>query len=143
MKIANSIKMSTKIDDYYQTMIMSTEDLVDNMKKSFEFWHQKYQDTLINYPLVWKKALESDPEIIKKIESWKRKSNQNTEFIIQQFLEMWGYAIRDSNFKIAKKSLETYEEFWKNTTHDQFRVCSEVLEMIEKYWGTIQSKNIE
>lgn len=135
--------MLTTNENHYQTMMMSTGDLVEIMEKSFDFWHKNYSDTLINYPLVWKKALQSDSEIIKKIETWKRKSDQNTELILQQFLEMWAYAIRDSNFEIAKKSMEGWEEFWKNISDDQFRVCSEVLQMIEKYWEHIQNKNIE
>ncbi|MFQ5497473.1 MAG: hypothetical protein ACE5DU_06265 [Nitrosopumilus sp.] len=134
--------MSTRDKNPYQTML-STEDLVDVMKKSFEFWHRNYQDSLINYPLVWNKALSSDSEIIKKVETWAKTSNQNTEFIIHQFLEMWAYVIRDSNFELAKKSMEKYGEFWKHTTNEQFRVCCEILQMIEKYWGHIQSKNIE
>jgi len=135
--------MSTKNENPYLTMVLSTEDLSNLMKKSFEFWHRNYQDSLINYPLVWNKALMSDSEIIKKVETWGKTSNQNTEFIIHQFLEMWAYVIRDSNFELAKKSMERYGEFWKRTTNEQFRVCCEILQMIEKYWVRIQSKNIE
>jgi hypothetical protein len=127
-----------------QTIILSTNsDLSNIMKQSFEFWHENYINSLVNYPLVWKKALESDSEIIKKIEMLKKNSNQNTEIIIEQFFEMWSNAIRKSNFELANKLIQGYEEFWKNTTDDQFRVCSEILQMIEKYWKEIQSKNIE
>ncbi len=127
-----------------QTAILSTNnDLSDIMKQSFEFWHENYINSLVNYPLVWKKALESDSEIIKKIEMLKKNSNQNTEIIIEQFFEMWSNAIRKSNFELANKLIQGYEEFWKNTTDDQVRVCSEILQMIEKYWKEIQSKNIE
>ena len=97
----------------------------------------------MNYSLVWKKALESNSEIVEKIETWKKKSNQNTRIIIEQFFEMWSYAIRKSNFEIARKSIQEWEEFWKNATDEQFRVCSEILQMIETYWKEIQNKNIE
>ena len=56
---------------------------------------------------------------------------------------MWSYAIRKSNFEIARKSIQEWEEFWKDATDEQFRVCSEILQMIEMYWKEIQSKNIE
>jgi hypothetical protein len=32
---------------------------------------------------------------------------------------------------------------WKNATDEQFSVCSEILQMVEKYWREIQNKNIE
>jgi len=127
-----------------QNIFLSTNSHLSNiMKQSFEFWHENYINSLVNYPLVWKKALESDSEIIKKIEALKRKSNQNTGIIMEQFFEMWSNAIRKSNFEIASKSIQEYEEFWKNTSEEQFRACSEILQMIEGYWKKIQSKNIE
>ena len=136
--------MITKNDDASQTTILSAnKDLLDIMKQSFKFWHENYANSLVNYSLVWKKALESDSEIVEKIETWKKKSNQNTRIIIEQFFEMWSYAIRKSNFEIARKSIQEWEEFWKNATGEQFRVCSEILQMIETYWKEIQNKNIE
>ena len=136
--------MITKNDDTSQTTILSAnKDLLDIMKQSFKFWHENYTTSLVNYSLVWKKALESDSEIVEKIETWKKNSNQNTKIIIEQFFEMWSYAIRKSNFEIARKSIQEWEGFWKNATGEQFRVCSEILQMIETYWKEIQSKNIE
>ena len=125
------------------TTISSHNELRDIIKQSFEFWHKKYNNSMLNYPLVWKKALETDTEIMKKIEMWKTNSNQNIEIILDQFFEMWSYAIRKSNFEIAKKSMQSWEKFWKNTTDEQFVACSEILHMIEKYWKEIESKNIE
>ena len=111
------------------------------MKQSFEFWHDAYGDSLINYPLVWKKALDTNSQIIKRIEyAWKNNTKQNAETQIQLFLELWSYAIRKSNFEIAKKSMQ---DFWKDTTDKQFQIYKEVLELIEKYWKDIQSKNFE
>ena len=136
--------MTTKNDNTSQTTILSAnKDLLDIMKQSFKFWHENYTNSLVNYSLVWKKALESDSEIVEKIETWKKKSNQNTRIIIEQFFEMWSYAIRKSNFEIARKSIQEWEGFWKNATDEQFRVCSEILQMMEAYWKEIQNKNIE
>ena len=136
--------MITKNDNTSQTTILSAnKDLLDIMKQSFKFWHENYTNSLVNYSLVWKKALESDSEIVEKIETWKKKSNQNTRIIIEQFFEMWSYAIRKSDFEIARKSIQEWEGFWKNATGEQFRVCSEILQMIETYWKEIQNKNIE
>ncbi len=126
-----------------QLAILSNDDLGLIMKQSFEFWHQNYSHSLINYPLVWKKSIESDSEIIKKIETWKGNSNKNTVMIIEQFFEIWAHAIKKTNFEIAMKSIQEWEEFWENITNEQFRVCSEILQMIEKYWKEIQNKNIE
>jgi len=123
--------------------LSSNNYLVDNMKQSFEFWHNNYQDSRVNYPLVWKKALESDSKIMKKVKTWEKNSIQNTGIIMEEFFEMWSYAIRKSTFEQAKKSIQDWEGFWKNATDEQFRTCSEVLQMIEKYWGEIQNKNIE
>ena len=113
------------------------------MKQSFEFWNKNYNDTLINYPPVWKKALESDFKIMKKVERWEKNSNQNTGILMEEFFEMWSYAIRQSNFELAKNIIQNWNGFWKNATDEQFRVCSKVLQMIEKYWIEIQKKDIE
>lgn len=123
---------------------MSTNNyLEDTMKQSFEFWHDNYQNSLINYPLIWKKALESDSEIMEKVKTWEKNSIQNTGIIIEEFFDMWFYAIRKSTFEQATKSIQEWERFWKNATDEQFIACNEILQMIEKYWREIQNKNIE
>jgi hypothetical protein len=80
---------------------------------------------------------------MKKVENWEKNSKQNAEIIMEEFFEMWSYAIRKPNFELAKKTIQNWENFWKNATDEQFRVCSEVLQMIEKYWREIQNKDIE
>jgi len=135
--------MTKKYSTPKSTILSANNELEDIIKKSFEFWHKKYDDSMLNYPLVWKKALNSDSEIIKKIEVWKKNSDKNIEIILDQFFEMWSYTIRKSNFEIAKRSMQDWEKFWKNITDEQFRMCSEILQMIETYWKGIQSKNIE
>jgi len=125
------------------TIPPANSDLEDNIKHSFEFWHENYSDSKLNYPLIWKKALESDYEIIKKVEMWKKNSNQNVENTLDQFFEMWSYAIRESNFEMAKKSMHDGGGILENATYEQFKMCNETLQMIEKYWKEIQSKNIE
>jgi len=127
----------------YSIALSTNNYLADTMKQSFEFWHNNYQDSLVNYPLVWKKALESNSDIMKKVKVWEKKSIQNTGIIMEEFFEMWSYAIRKSTFEQAKKSIQDWEGFWKNATDEQFSVCSEILQMIEKYWREIQNKNIE
>ena len=62
---------------------------------------------------------------------------------IQQFFEIWSYAIRKSDFEIAKKSIHDWEEFWKHTTDDECRLYGEVLQLIGQYWKDMQSKNFE
>ncbi len=119
-------------------------DLMETMKQSFEYWHKIYDDSPINIPLVWKKGIESNSEILKKIEEvWKNNMKQNAEIQMQQFLESWSYAIRNSSFEIAKNSMQEWQEFWKNTTDAQFKIYAEVLEMLGTYWKNIQDKNIE
>ncbi|MGI9566858.1 MAG: hypothetical protein ACR2LL_07590 [Nitrosopumilus sp.] len=114
------------------------------MKQSFEFWHNNYIDSPLNYPLVWKKALESNSEIVKKIkETWKKNTKQIAEIQIQQFFEMWSYAIRKSDFEIAIKSMQDWEEFWKNMTDEESKIFAEILQAIGNYWKDVQSKNFE
>ena len=118
--------------------------LRDMMNQSFNFWHKIYDDSLINYHLVWRKALESNSEIMKKIdEAWKDDSKQDAEIQIQQFLEWWAYAIKKSNFETAMKSMQNWEKFWRNATKEQVMVYIEVVRLIEKYWKDLQTKNFE
>ena len=115
--------------------------LIEHMKQSFEFWHDVYNDSLINCPLIWKKAIVSNSEIMEKIDdAWKNSIKQNSEDQMQQFLELWFYAIRRSSFKII---MQDWEEFSKNMSEKQLLVCVQVIQMTKQYWKDIQDKNIE
>ena len=124
-------------------MFSLSADLNRTMKQSYDFWNKNYNDSLVNYALVWKKAMSSNSEIIQKIELLKKHSKKNTEIHMDQFLEIWFTVIRQSNFEIAHKSIKNWDTFWKNTSEEQFRVYASILELLEKYWKNIQSKNIE
>jgi hypothetical protein len=125
-------------------MLSADNDFKEILKQSFEFWHNNYIDSPLNYTLVWKKALESNFEIIKRLEKfWEKNTNKIREIQMQQFFEMWSYAIRKSNFEMAKKSMQDWEEFWEDTTDEEFRTYADILQMIEKYWKDIQTRNFE
>jgi len=122
----------------------SIADLINVMKHSFEFWHKNYISAPLNYPLIWKKALDSNSEISKMIEkTFRNTMKQGAEIQMEQFLEYWSQAIRKSNFELAKKPIEKWQSFWENTTAEQFKIYSEVLKVLEKYWKNEQSKSIE
>lgn len=126
------------------TMFQSSGDLVDAMKHSFDFWHKNYVDAPLNYTLVWKKALESNSEILAKIEkTWQNTIKQSTEIQMEQFLEYWSQAIQKPSFELAKKPIQQWQEFWESTTDEQFRIYAEVLKMLETYWKNEQNKSIE
>jgi hypothetical protein len=126
------------------TMFQSSGDLIDAMRHSFEFWHKNYVDAPLNYPLIWKNALQSNSEILKKIEkTWGNTIKQGTEIQMEQFLEYWSQAIRKPSFELAKKPIQQWQEFWENTTDEQFRIYAEVLKVLESYWKNEQSKSIE
>ncbi len=128
-----------------QSNILSTDNsFEESMKQSFEYWHKKYVNSPLNYPLVWKKIMTSNFEMMEKIKQIREKNTKQIASIqTQQFFEMWAYSIRNSNFEIAKQSMQDWDEFWKNTTNEEFKIYLEVLQMIQKHWKEIQSKNIE
>jgi hypothetical protein len=132
----------TKSDVILQSNLQETNNyLREVMKQSFEFWHGIYDDSLINCPLIWKKAIESNSEITEKItKAWKNNVNQNAEDQIQQFLELWSYTIRKSSFKIP---MQDWEKFSKNMTEKQLMVYVQIIQMTKQYWKGIQDKNIE
>ena len=126
-----------------QESLFSDESITKTLKQSFDFWHQNYVDSLINCSLVWKKALESNSEILKRMDQLRKTTSVNSETLLYDFFDLWSHAIRQSSFEIAKKSILNSDEFWKNTTEEQLRIYADILQMIEKYWNNIQSKNIE
>jgi len=118
--------------------------LVETMRQSFEFWHDIYDESPINISLVWKKASESNFEIMKKIEGlWEGNKNQNVNIQMAQFFQFWSIATRESNFEKAKMVMQERHEFWKKMTDVQFKIYVEVLDLLETYWKNIQSKAIE
>lgn len=112
----------------------------ENMKKSYDFWHQIYDDSPINIFLIWKKALESNSEFATNFKKAWDDNTKKSEFDLQQFLEAWSDSIRESDFKKATKSISQY---CVNVSDSQTKLYLQVLEMLEKYWRNIQDKNIE
>ena len=128
-----------------QSKVLSINNaLEESMRQSFEYWHKKYTDSPLNYPLVWKNILKSNFEVKERIKQIREtNARQMTSIQMQQFFEMWAYSIRNPNFEMAKKTMQDWNEFWKNTTQDEFKMYIEVLQMIQKQWKEMQSKNIE
>ena len=56
---------------------------------------------------------------------------------------MWSYAIRKSDFEIAKKSIHDWKDFWKKTTDKEFKFYGEILQIIGNSWEDMQNKNLE
>ena len=142
-KVCDILAMGmTKNDLILQSNLQEANNyLRESMKQSFEFWHGIYNDSLINCPLVWKKAIESNSEIMEKItEAWKNNIKQNAEDQMQQFLELWSYTIRNSSCKVP---MQDWEKFSKNMTEKQLMVYVQIIQMAKQYWKGIQDKNIE
>lgn len=110
------------------------------MKKSYDFWHQIYDDSPVNIFLIWKKALESNSEFMTSFERVWKENAKKSESDFQQFLETWSASIRESNFEKATKSISQY---CINMSGSQTKLYLQLLEMLEKYWRNIQDKNIE
>ena len=123
---------------------LEESDFLKIMRQSYDFWHKNYLESPLNYSLIWKKGLETNSEIITKIEKmFKDNTKQTVEIQIQQFFEMWSYAIRKSDFEMAKKSMSEWEEFWKDTNVEKSKIYGEILQIIGKYWKDLQMKNLE
>ena len=119
-------------------------NFLEMMRQSYDFWHKNYLESPLNYALIWKKRLETNSEIVAKIEQMlKDNAKQTVEIQIQQFFEMWSYAVRKSDFELAKKSMSEWEEFWENTTAEKRKIYGEILQIIGKYWKEMQMKNLE
>ena len=118
--------------------------MMETMKQNFEYCHQIFEDSPVNISLIWKKAMESNFEIQKKIQTeFKREVAQASKIQTEQFLSWWGSAIKKPSFENVQKSFEEWNEFWKNSSDKQFEIYSEILKMLEKYWKNIQDRNIE
>ena len=115
-----------------QEGLFADESVSNALKQSFDFWHRNYVDSLINYSLVWKKALDSNADILKRMDKLTKTTKNNSEALLYDFFDLWSHAIRESSFEIAKKSLLDSDEFWKNSTEEQFRIYADILQMIEK-----------
>ena len=135
--------MTDDDSDNDQDLLFADESLSKTLKQSFDFWHGNYVDSLINYSLVWKKALDSNADILKRMDILTKTTKNNSEILLYDFFDLWSHAIRESSFEIAKKFILDSDDFWKNTSEKQFRIYVDILKVIEKYWYNIQSKNIE
>ena len=76
--------------------------------------------------------MESNAEILAQIEkTWRNTIKQRTEIQMEQFLEYWSQAIQKPSFELAKKPIQEWQEFWENTTDEQFRIYAEVLKIVK------------
>ena len=118
--------------------------LLENMQKSYDFWHKIYEDSPINIPLIWKKAIDTNFELQSDMQkTWKNNLENVSKIQMQQFLDWWALMIKQPMFRIESRTIREWEEIWKNTTDQQFKVYADILDMFEKYWKNIQDKNIE
>ena len=134
--------MSTKNSIVHSTIFETNHALNEYIKHSFEFWHKKYIESPLNYLLIWKRIINTDPYMKKTIDKLKEDPT-NSEILIQQFLEVWFYAIRKPNFDLAKKTIQECGIFWGKITNQQFRTYVDILQIIEKHWKDTQIKNFE
>lgn len=116
-------------------------DFLDTLRKSYEFWNQVYQDSHLNIPLIWKKALQSNSENIKQIEKvWRQTNPQNFQINLVQFLDLWATVIRESNYENLK---DFPIEYYTKISEEQLKAYSKILDLLQNYWRNIQEKNIE
>ena len=113
---------------------------LENMRTSYDFWHQIYKNSPVNISLIWKKAIDSNSEFIEQFQKAWEINSQKSNSDLQQFLEKWAKSIRESNFKNASESISQY---FNDLSDSQTKFSIEVLKMIEGYWRNIQDKNIE
>lgn len=122
---------------------MSNTDLIDTLKKSFDYWSGVDEDSLLNCLLVWKKILKENSDFLKNQTILINNSRQDTEGQIHQFLEAWSQAIEEPTFEEARKSIQKWKNFLENTTQENAKAYTKVLELLETSWENMQSKNIE
>ena len=122
---------------------MSNQVLIDALKKSFDYWSDVDEDTLLNCLLVWKKILKEHSEFLKNQTILINNIKQNAEGQIEQFLETWSRAIEKPDFEGAKQAIQKWTDFLENTTEENAEIYIKVLDLLETSWETMQSKNIE
>ena len=122
---------------------MSNQNLLDSLKKSFEYWSNIDEDSLLNCLLVWKKILRENSEFLKNQTILINNRKQDAEGQVEQFLESWSHAIEEPDFEAAKQSIQKWKDFLENTTEENSKIYTKVLELLETSWENMQSKNIE
>lgn len=122
---------------------MPNEELIDALKKSFDYWSKIDEDSLLNCFLVWKKILKDNSEFLKNQTILINDIKQNAEIQVEQFLESWSLAIEEPHFDAAKNSILKWKDFLENTSKENARIYTKVLELLETSWKNVQSRNIE
>ena len=122
---------------------MSTNELSDVLKKSFDYWSGIDEDSRIECLLVWKKILNDNSEFLKNQTILINESNLDAKNQIEEFLESWSQAIEAPDLEKAKTMIREWTEFLENTTEENQKIFTKVLELLETSWENMQSKNIE
>ena len=121
---------------------MVKNNLIDVLKKSYDYWSGVDEDSL-ECLFIWKKIIKEKPEFLKNHTLKINDIEQDVEIEIDQFLEAWSHAIEEPDFEAAKNSIKKWMKFFENTTEANVEIFEKTLELLENYWNNLQSKNIE
>jgi len=131
------------LKEYFEGQSIPNDEIINALKKSFDYWSGVDEDSRIECGLVWKKILKDNSEFLKNQTILINNNTQNTAVQVEQFLESWSHAIEEPDFYAAKKLIQNWKDVLENTSKENMELYIKVLELLETSWENLQSKNIE
>ena len=122
---------------------MPDNELTEALKKSFEYWSGIDEDSRIECLLVWKKILNDHADFLKNQTIMINNSNLDAKNQVEQFLELWSQAIEETDFEAALFMIREWKNFLENTSEENQKTFTKILELLKKSWEDMQSRNIE
>jgi hypothetical protein len=106
-------------------------------KESLTQWQKATNDTLMTYHDTCQRALESDAELLKKVNSsWEETWEEIGPEYIKQQTKMIESIFKETNIESIKKFNEQWEKFLKTSGEDSIKAYQEAIKRFNEAWKT-------
>jgi uncharacterized membrane-anchored protein YjiN (DUF445 family) len=132
------VKSSTKKPEFEKAWT-AYNDALNGWKESLAEWQKATNETLMTYNDACQKAVETDAELLKKVNSsWESTWEEIAPEYIKQQTKMIENIFKETNIESIQKFNEQWEKFLKTTGGDSITAYQEAIKRFNQTWQSGQ-----
>jgi len=133
--------MTAKSNKMPDNMCKEYKALLETMRHNYELWQQLSNEAWTKYSEIWQKAIESSPELQKRIGgAWDKTSSEAGMEQMKKFSEMWENTLKISSFDAMNAFSKYWQKFWMASSTEQFKAYREALQKFTEQQQNLQKK---
>ena len=132
------VRSSTKKPEFEKAWT-AYNDALNGWKESLAEWQKATNETLMTYNDACQKAVETDAELLKKVNSsWESTWEEIAPEYIKQQTKMIENIFKETNIESIQKFNEQWEKFLKTTGGDSITAYQEAIKRFNQTWQSGQ-----